>query len=341
MIKVAFFGLEDWEKEYIKQLEEFKKLDMDKEFLGEFIDADHMPKETDYEAISIFVDSTIDKKVLDKMPELKFIDARSTGFDHIDIEECRKRGIEVSYSPSYGQRTVAEFTFALMLALTRKVYEGFNRIRETGNFSVEGLRGIDLQDKTLGVLGTGRIGRNVIQIAKGFDMNVLAFDAYPNKEAADELGFEYADLKTVLAGSDIVTLHLPHTDETHHLINKDTIYDIKKGAFLINTSRGGIIQTEALVKALKDEHLAGAGIDVMEEEGSIRDELEFLLDENSKSESMKTVLANHLLVDMPNVVITPHNAFNTWGALERILETSVDNLEAFMGGEHINIVPKQ
>lgn len=341
MAKIAFFGLENWEKEYIKNLDGFKKLDMEAVFIDGYLDSKNIPKDTSFDAISVFVDSTVDKEVIGKFPNLKFVDTRSTGYDHVDLEACREMGIEVSYSPSYGERTVAEFTFALILALTRKVYEGFDNIKETGKFSVEGLRGVDLAGKTLGVLGAGRIGRNVIQIAKGFNMNVLAYDPFPKEETAKELGFEYKDLKEVLSQSDIVTLHVPHTDETHHLINSETIYDIKKGAYIINTSRGGIIQTEALVKALKEEHLAGAGLDVLEEEGFIRDELEFLLGEHPKHENLKTMLANHILVDMPNVIITPHNAFNTWEALKRILETSAVNIDGFLKGEFVNIVPKK
>jgi len=337
-MKIAFFLLEPWEKEYIQNHNAFKKLNAEAIFFNDALDKDHIPSDTSAEVISLFVDSKIDKAALDAFPNLKLITTRSTGYDHIDLEACKKRGVQVATVPTYGEDTVAEYTFGLILALTRKIYHAYDQIRETGSFSKEGLRGIDLKGKTLGVIGTGRIGRNVVKIARVFGMNVLACDTRPDEKFAKETRTNYCEPEKALREGDIVTLHVPYTKETHHMINKHTIRLMKKGAYLINTSRGGIVETGALVEALKDGHLAGAALDVLEEEGVIQDELEFFLEGKMEEHNLKTVLANHILIDMPNVIVTPHNAFNTWEALERILDTTVENIHAFALGKPVNLV---
>lgn len=336
-MKIAFFRLEEWEKEYIKNHEVFKKLKAEAVFFDEALDKDHIPQDTDAEVISIFINSKIDKAVLNAFANLKFIATRSTGYDHIDLKACVKRGVQVSTVPSYGEDTVAEYTFGLILALVRKIYQGYDQIRETGSFSREGLRGMDLKNKTLGVIGTGRIGRNVVRIAKGFGMQVLACDTHPDEEFARETNMRYCDPEKALREGDIVTLHVPYTKETHHLINGKNIWRMKKGAYLINTSRGGIVETQALIEALKDGHLAGAALDVLEEEGAIQDELEFFLEGRMEEHDLKTVLANHILVDMPNVIVTPHNAFNTWEALQRIVDATLANISGFAQGKPLNL----
>ena len=307
-------------------------------FFDDVLDKDHIPKETDAEIISIFINSKIDEKVLAAFPKAKLITTRSTGFDHIDLRSCAKRNVSVSNVPNYGQDTVAEYTFALILALVRKIYHGYDQIREAGDFSLEGLRGIDLKGKTLGVIGTGKIGKSVVKIARAFEMRVLACDISPDEDFAREMQMSYCEPERVLRESDIVTLHVPYTKETHHLLNSKNIKRMKKGAYLINTSRGGVVETEALVKALGKGYLAGAALDVLEEEKAIQDELEFLLEGRVQEHNLKTILANHVLIDMPNVIITPHNAFNTWGALQRILTTTIENIRGFQAGEPVNLV---
>ena len=337
-MKIAFFGLEKWEKEYIQNHAAVKKLGAETLFFGSALDHDHVPQDTSANVISIFINSQIDKAVLDAFPNLKLIATRSTGFDHIDLKACKKRGILAANVPSYGEDTVAEYTFGLILSVTRKICQGYDRIRETGSFSKEGLRGIDLKRKTIGVIGTGRIGRNVIQIAKGFEMRIIAFDTNPDKQFAAQMGFEYLSQADVFAQSDILTLHVPYNKHTHYLVNANNIAKIKKGAYLINTSRGGIVETAALVGALKTGHLAGAALDVLEEESVIGDELELLLEEHADEHDLKAMLANHVLMEMPNVIITPHNAFNTWEALKRILDTTIENIGEFQKGKPINLV---
>lgn len=341
MAKILFCGLEPWEKEYINTKTKLPELGLEVEYQEKDLDIDNIPADTGVEALSVFVNAHVTREVLEKFPNLKFIVTRSTGYDHIDLTACAEKGIIVTNVPSYGEDTVAEYAFALMLSLSRKIFTGVDQIKETGSFSTANLRGFDLQGKTLGVLGTGKIGKNAIRMAKGFEMKVVAFDAFPNADYAKEAGFEYKNLDEVLAESDVVTIHVPYMPETHHLINKNNIGKIKKGAILINTSRGPVIETEALVEALKSGQLAGAGLDVIEEEGVLRDEMSFLYSTDKTEHNIKTVIANHILIDMPNVLITPHNAFNTWEALQRILNTTIDNIASYKDGQIVNVVKKK
>jgi D-lactate dehydrogenase len=253
------------------------------------------------------------------------IATRSTGFDHIDLAAAKARGITVVNVPSYGENTVAEFAFALILALARRVIDADERVRETGTFSQTDLRGFDLAGKTLGVVGTGRIGAHLIRMAQGFDMKVIGFDAYPNTALAEKLGFPYVSLPELLAASDIVTLHVPYNQQTHHLINTETITHLKKGSYLINTARGAIVETEALIEALKSETLAGAALDVLEEETKLQEG-------SALSEE------NNYLIAHPRVIVTPHVAFNTLEAVKRILDTTAENIKGFSAGSPINLV---
>lgn len=341
MIKVAFFGLEEWEKKYYQTKGIFHRLAIEPVFVDDIVTADKLPppEVKEVEIISVFVDSQINVAVLEYLPKLKYIITRSTGFDHIDLPACEARGIKVSTVPGYGEITVAEYAFALVLSLSRKTYEAFDRIRETGVYSPEGLKGFDLYGKTLGIIGTGRIGKHAAKIAKGFGMKILAYDIYPNDESAVALGFEYVELDELLKESDIITLHVPYVPANHHLINEEKLALMKPSAYLINTARGSLVDTQALVKALKGGQIAGAGLDVLEEEGVVKDEFGYLMKKGEGSEAdLKAVIANHILFDLPNVVITPHNAFNTQEALERILETTAKNIDEYLKGAPINTV---
>lgn len=337
-MRIAFFAIKSWEKDYLVQNVPVLISGMEAVFFDEVLNKDNVPADMNFEVLGIFVDSALDEEVLEKFPNLKMIVALSTGFDHIDLEYCRSKNIAVANVPSYGENTVAEYAFGLILTLSRKIFEAIDRLKETGRFDFSGLQGFDLQGKTLGVVGTGRIGRHVIKIANGFEMKVVAYDIYQNQELAKELGFPYLPLPELLAQSDIVTIHVPYMKETHHLFNAETISQMKKGAYLINTSRGGVVETEVLIKALQSGHLAGAGLDVLEEETIMKDEPSSIAQGKSALENLKTVLANHVLIDMPNVIITPHNAFNSREASRRILDTTIGNLKAFMEGSQINIV---
>jgi D-lactate dehydrogenase len=335
-MKIAFFELEGWEKELItKELSNHEIYFFDSKLVEEIL-----PPQNDFDVISIFVDSRINAKVLDYFPNLKCIATRSTGFDHIDIEECKKRNIQVLYVPGYGDNTVAEFAFGLILNLTRKIYQAIDQIKESSSFDLKNLRGTDIKGKTIGIIGTGRIGKEMIKIAKGFEMNILAYDPYPDLNFSKELNYKYVSLDELLVNSDIISIHCPYSQSTHHLINKENIVKIKKGAYLINTARGAIIETEALVWALNEKILAGAGLDVLEEEGETKDELFALSFSRPNSDELKTMIENHILMKMPNVLITPHNAFNSIEALQRILNTTTQNILSFIQGNPKNSVFK-
>lgn len=286
--------------------------------------------------VSVFIYSHLSAAVIKKMPRLKLIATRSTGFDHIDLAACKKRKIAVANVPFYGENTVAEHTFALILALSRKVHQGYLRTIR-GDFSFDGLQGFDLKDKTIGIVGTGHIGIHAIRIAKGFGMNVIAYDLFKNNFMAETLGFKYVSFDDLLAQSDIISLHAPYRKETHHMINKENVKKIKPGALLINTARGGLVDTEALALALDQKILAGAGLDVLEGEELIKEERQILSTEYSVGR-LKTLLQNHILLNRENVVITPHIAFNSREAFLRILETTVNNINAFLSGKMENII---
>lgn len=303
---------------------------------AEALDDRHLPMLTDVEVVSPFIYSKLTAERVAKLPALRLIATRSTGYDHIDVAACAARGVTVCNVPHYGENTVAEHTFALILALSRKVHEAFVRVR-AGNFSLDGLRGFDLKDKTIGVVGAGRIGLHVIRIARGFGMRVLAYDVRRDSFLAEVLGFTYADLPVLLAESDIITLHAPYNPHTHHLINRENIRLIKRGAILINTSRGGLVDTTALLEALDEGLLAGAGLDVLEGEETILEESALLRDKTNP-ELLRQAIQNHLILKKPNVVFTPHNAFNSHEALQRILDTTVQNITEFAAGRPQNVV---
>jgi len=284
------------------------------------------------EVLCVFVDSVVGKEELEKLPNLKLIVTKSTGFDHIDLELAKERGIIVSNVPAYGQHTVAEFAFALLLTLTRRIIEAHEKVTRDGSFSPDGLTGVDLLDKTIGVMGTGKIGKNTIRIAKSFGMNVLAFDLYPDEKFAKEVGLKYLSKEELLSVSDILSLHLPEDKTTHHIINKDMVSKMKKGMILINTARGSLVDTEALVWGLENEIISAAGIDVLAEEGNVNDEMRLLVQPHPNYDNMKTLLMNHYLIDHPRVIITPHTAFNTKEAIGRIQETTFENIEKFVDG---------
>jgi len=335
-MKIAFFEIEDWEKEYLKnQLKEAEII-----YFPEKLSESNVEQAKDCDAIAVFIDSKLDKEMLSKFSRLKLIATRSTGFDHIDLDFAKEKNITICNVPFYGENTVAEHAFALMLDLSRKMYDSIERVKKEG-FSIEGLTGFDLKGKTLGIVGMGHIGQHVARIANGFEMKVLGYDVMQDKKLAKKLGFAYADLEELLKNSDIITLHVPYNEKTHHLLNSANMGLIKKGAYLINTARGGIIETGALAKALGDGTLAGAGLDVLEEECFIKEERQLMSKEFAKTCDIKTLLQNHILMEQNNVIITPHNAFNSKEALERILETTVENIRAFIKRKPTNLVNKK
>ncbi|MFI5205694.1 MAG: hydroxyacid dehydrogenase, partial [Candidatus Paceibacterales bacterium] len=326
-MKIAFFEFEQWEKEFMS----FQLKDHQVSFFPDALGSHNVQLAKDAEIISCFTGSDASENVLRQMPNLKMITTRSTGFDHINLDYCKQKNITVCNVPTYGENTVAEHTFALILTLSRKVTDSIERTRR-GDFSLDGLRGFDLKGKTIGIVGMGHIGQHVARMANGFEMNVLGFDMYPDKKLAKNLNFTYAAFDELLEKSDIISFHVPYNKNTHHLINVGNINLIKKGAYIINTSRGGVIETDALVQALTQGIIAGAGLDVLEEENFIKEESDLLSKEFHKQHDLKTIMQDHILLDQKNVIITPHNAFNSNEAMNRIAETTVENIEGFVKG---------
>ena len=325
-MKIAFFEVKTWEIEYLKN--KFYSLkDYELTFFETDLNNDNISKIIDCDVISVFIYSNVTKEKLDKLPNLKFIATRSTGFDHIDLNECKKRHVPISNVPFYGENTIAEHTFALILSLTRNIHKSYVRTQRN-DFSIEGLKGFDLKGRTIGIIGLGRIGIHVAKIARGFGMKVLGFDVNQDKFLADLIGFEYSSFDNLLVSSDIVTLHVPYNKHTHHLINRNNIHLLKKGSILINTARGSVVETEALLEAIEKKILFGIGLDVIEGEEYIKEEKQLLYDPN-KLDIWEKIIRDHILLRKENVVFTPHIAFYSQEALERILETTYDNIIAF------------
>ena len=323
-MKIAFFNLRPGEEEYLKT-----NLSEHELFLTrDPITPDQLPEQKDFEVVSFFTDSKIDAAVIDALPDLKYLAARSTGYDHVDLKTAEIKGIPVSNVPTYGENTVAEQTFALLLALSRRIVKAVNSVKDSETFNREGLQGFDLKGKTIGIIGTGHIGIHVIKLAKAFEMEVIAFDAFANQNLATDYGFKYVTLDELLASSDIISLHVPLLPETKNLINMENINKIKKGAVLINTARGEIVEAGALLTALEQGILSGAGLDVMADEESLR----------KGDISDEDYQINKKIIDMESTLVTPHNAANTKEAYQRIMETTVDNIKSFISGAPKNLV---
>ena len=330
MAKVAFFEVENWEDKYFrKNLRGF-----DLAFSEDILSSENINQAKDAEILSVFIYSEITPEIIDLLPNLKCIITRSTGFDHIDIDYARKKGIDVLNIPSYGVNSVSEHTFALILSISRKIISSVERTKK-GDFSQEQLCGFDLNGKTLGVIGAGRIGKRVIEIAKSFGMKVLVFskNPHPSIENVEDVNFE-----ELISRSDIVTLHVPYTKETHHMINLGNINQFNRGSILINTARGGIVETQAILEGLNKGIFKAAGLDVLEEESDLREEKELLTRDFLSKSNIKTLLLDHVLITKDNVLITPHNAFNSKESLDEILKTTCENIKFWKTGKIQNKV---
>lgn len=331
-MNIVIFEAEDWERAAVKELARGHEVTC----VTEPATADARFAEA--EVISTFIDSRLDATTLAGFPRLRLIATRSTGYDHVDLDYCRAHGISVCNVPDYGDPTVAEHAFALLLALARKIPEAVDRTRR-GDFSQDGLRGFDLGGKTLGVVGTGQIGRRVIQIAKGFGMAVLAFDVRPDPAAAAALGFRYVDLDALISDCDVLTLHIPGGAATTHLIGAAQFARMKPTAVLVNTARGGVVDAEALIQALLTGQIAGAALDVLSQEPWLRDEAQIFRSATPPApEGLRALVASHALLKLPNVVVTPHVAYDTHEAVGRIMDVTLANIEAFVAGAPRNVV---
>jgi D-lactate dehydrogenase len=273
-------------------------------------------------AVCVFVNDVVNREVLKHLASsgVGLVALRCAGFNNVDLEAAKELGVAVTRVPSYSPHAVAEHTIALILTLNRKIHRAFNRVREF-NFSLSGLVGFDLCGKTAGVIGTGKTGRIVAEILRGFQMRVLAFDPYPNQEWAAQNGIEYVEMSTLARESDVITLHAPLTPQTDRIVNQETLAQMKSGVMLVNVSRGRLIHTKALIKALKSGHIGGVALDVYEEEEGVF--FEDLSGEVLQDDELARLLT------FPNVLVTAHQAFLTHEALSEIARVTAENVRRF------------
>jgi D-lactate dehydrogenase len=315
---------------------------------------------SDAEAISTFIYSDINARFLDTHPALRLVVTRSSTYDHIDLAECERRNITVSYVESYGDHTVAEHTMALLLALTRRLRE-ILLFQRKSKMVLENLRLMELHGKTFGIIGTGRIGQRTIPMAKAFGMNVVAYDIHRDRDAEHLLGFHYADFDDLLHQSDVISLHASLNAGSFHMMNREAFRKCRRGVILLNTARGALVDTKALVEALDDGIVRAAGVDVLEDERVLRQEVFDVIgaqilkrlslgecaeghrETNGKTrlEELHELVRNEALIARPNVLFTPHLAFNSEEATERMKQTTVENIRAFFDSSPINVVSKQ
>lgn len=320
MKKVAMFDTKPYDKIWFDRLNDGR---YDMHYFEGKLTEDSVYVTKEYDVVCAFVNDDIHETIIDKMVEngVGLLAMRCAGYSNVDIKAADGK-IKVVRVPAYSPYAVAEFAMTLLLTLNRKLHKAYNRTREY-NFNINGLTGMDLYGKTVGVIGTGKIGQVFVNICKGFGMRVLAYDLYPN----DSLGYEYVDLDTLFQESDVISLHCPLTEQTHHIIDADAIHKMKEHCYIINTSRGGLIDSKALLDALRQKRIGGAGLDVYEEEA------EFFFEDHSEEGITDDTLA--LLAAMPNVLVTSHQAFLTEEALENIAKVTFDNMDAFFAGREL------
>lgn len=314
-MKIAFFDTKPYDIDSFDRICREKGIEI--KFYEPKLDEDTVELAAGYDAVCVFVNDTVNAAVIDKLYEMgvKLAALRSAGYNNVDVKHAYGK-VHVVHVPAYSPYAVAEHTMALLLTSVRRIHKAYNRTRDF-NFSLSGLTGFDLYGKTVGVIGTGRIGRIFIDICRGFGMKVIAYDAYPAKDS----GIEYVSLDTLFRSSDIISLHCPLTAETEHLIGAEAIDKMKKGVIILNTSRGKIIDTEALLGGIKSRKIGAACLDVYEEEGDIffHDYSGHIVDDDTLAR----------LISMPNVIVTSHQAFLTEEALANIAETTIGNILSF------------
>ena len=317
MEKIAFFDTKPYDKLWFDKL----NTDYNIKYLDYKLTPDSAAAARGCKAVVAFVNDTINNETIDELCALgvKLVALRCAGYNNVDLKYAKDK-IDVVRVPVYSPYAVAEHTMALLLTLNRKIHKAFIRTRDF-NFSLNGLTGFDLHGKTAGIIGTGQIGRIFIDICKGFGMNVIAYDPYPMENS----NINYVSLDKLFAESDIISLHCPLTKDTRYIINERSLAQMKEGVVILNTSRGQLIDSDALLQALKDQKVRGAGLDVYEEETA------FFFEDYSSTIVQDDVLAR--LVSFPNVIMTSHQAFLTEEALQKIAEVTLFNLNQFYNGE--------
>lgn len=331
MIKIAFFDTKEYDKHLFDKYNE--KYGYEITYFESKLSRETAPLAKDYDVVCIFVNDVVDKEVIRILKKcgVKLIALRCAGFNNVDINNMDE-DIKVVRVPAYSPYAVAEHAVALLLSLNRKIYKAYQRTRKY-NFTLNGLLGFDIHGKTVGIIGTGKIGKVFATIMKGFGTKVIAYDVYKDEKAAEEIGFEYVSLDTLFKEADIISLHCPLTPETNKIINKDTISLMKDGVYIINTSRGKLVDTDSLIARLEEGKIGGVGLDVYE------DEEEFFMNDMSNSYIRDKDLS--ILLSMPNVVITSHQAFFTGEALNKIASDTCENIkDIFEKGSCENEVKK-
>ncbi len=314
-MRIAFFDTKDYDKPGF--LKAGEKYGMEFRFYETKLTEDTAALAAGCDAVCVFVNDTVNAAVLERLYALgvKLVALRCAGYNNVDVQAAFGK-IHVVRVPAYSPYAVAEHAMALLLTSVRRIHKAYNRVRDF-NFSLNGLTGFDLHGKTVGVVGTGKIGRVFIDICRGFGMRVLAYDKFPNPDA----GLDYVELDTLFRESDVISFHCPLTEETYHLVNGESIRKLKKGVILLNTSRGALIDAAALVTGIKERIISAACLDVYEEESDVffRDFSGHIVDDDTLAR----------LISLPNVILTSHQAFLTNEALENIAETTVKNIRAF------------
>lgn len=315
MIKIAFFDTKDYDKALFDEYN--KKYNYDITYFESKLNSETAPLAKGFDVVCIFVNDTADKSTLDKLNEygVKVLALRCAGFNNVDLEHTGN--IRVVRVPQYSPFAVAEHATALLLNINRKIYKSYQRVKKY-NFDLDGLLGFDLHGKTVGVVGTGKIGKVFIQIMKGFGTNIIAYDVFKDEQFAKDNNFEYVSFDELCEKSDIISLHCPLTPETDKIINKDSLAKMKDGVIIINCSRGQLIKTDDLLDALSAGKIGGVGLDVYENEG------EFFLKDMSSSYKRDKNLST--LISMPNVIVTSHQAFFTSEALNKIASDTCQNI---------------
>lgn len=318
-MKIAFFDTKPYDKPSFEKYAE--NTDITFKYFETKLNEDTVELAHGFDGVCVFVNDTVNAAVIDRLQQMgvKVIALRCAGFNNVDMKHAFGK-IHVLRVPAYSPYAVAEHTMALLLTSIRRIHKAYIRSRDF-NFSLNGLTGFDLHGKTVGVIGTGRIGRVFIDICRGFGMKVLAFDKFPVEEICDGDRVRYAALDELFAKSDIISLHCPLTDDTHHIINKDTLAHCKQGVVILNTSRGALVDAEALLEGIKSRKVGAACLDVYEEESDL------FFEDNSGHILEDDTLAR--LISMPNVIVTSHQAFLTEEALTNIAQTTIQNLSDF------------
>lgn len=323
-MRILFYGTKNYDEQFFqKLLPQYPGIEI--KFLEENIHTETALLAKGYDAICAFVNADLKGDVIEELHRqgVRLILMRCAGYNNVDLKTAQKYGIKVLRVPGYSPEAVAEHAMALVLTANRHTHKAYIKCREN-NFALSGLMGVNLYQKTAGIIGTGKIGQAMARICKGFGMRVIAYDMYPNKN----LDFlEYVSLDELLATSDLISLHCPLTEETHHLINEKSIAKMKDGVILVNTSRGGLIKTEDLIAGIRDHKFFAVGLDVYEEE------TDFVYEDMSERILQTSTIQR--VLSFPNVTMTSHQGFLTEEALTNIAETTLDNAKAFMDGKEL------